>query len=350
MYGLSLFTGYAGIDLALKDYVRPLLYCDIERYSQAILLSRMDDGTIPFAPIWNDVTTLDGTQFKGLVSIVYGGFPCQDLSVAGKGKGLAGQRSGLFYEVIRICTEASPVFIFLENVPAIRTRGSIQVQEALASIGYDSRWGVISASEVGANHRRERWFCLAIRRDSLSDTTCSDDRINHTRTGQGQVQQSGECSQQRDVSDTDCPDLWKQSDRFSECEGATLSGVNGKEEHMAHAYVQGQCREATASSEETLWRWTEATATNGSVHEGADDLAHTSSTGLQELNTATIPDGQRYSAWRTATSRSHWETEPSVGRVVDGCAFRNDRIKALGNGVVPLQVKEAFEILMGIKK
>jgi DNA (cytosine-5)-methyltransferase 1 len=348
MRALSLFSGYGGIDLALEDYARPIMYCEIEKYCQGILLSRMDDGTLPFAPIWDDVTTLDGKKLRGLVNIIYGGFPCQDLSVAGKGAGLAGKRSGLFTEIIRLAQEASPTFIFLENVPAIRTRGSIQVQEALASIGYDSRWGVISASEVGANHRRERWFCLAIRRDSLSDTTCSDDRINHTRTGQGQVQQSGECSQQRDISDTYCSDLWKQSDRFSECEGATLSGVNGKEEHMAHAYVQGQCGEATASSEEALWRWTEATTTNGSVHEGADDLAHTSSTGLQELNTTTISDGQRYSAWRTATSRGHWETEPSAGRVVDGCPFRMDRIKALGNGVVPLQVKTAFEILIGM--
>jgi DNA (cytosine-5)-methyltransferase 1 len=80
---ISLFSGYGGIDLALSEWCRPILYCDIERYAQAILLSRMDDGSLPFAPIWNDVTTLDGSQFKGLVNIVYGGFPCQDISVAG---------------------------------------------------------------------------------------------------------------------------------------------------------------------------------------------------------------------------------------------------------------------------
>src|SRR5690606_10090066 len=121
--------GYGGIDLALRDWVRPILYCEIEHYAQAILVSRMDDQSLPFAPIWDDVTTLDGSLFKGLVDIVYGGFPCQDISVAGKGAGLDGERSGLFREIIRICKEASPTFIFLENVPAIRTRGSIEVQE-----------------------------------------------------------------------------------------------------------------------------------------------------------------------------------------------------------------------------
>jgi DNA (cytosine-5)-methyltransferase 1 len=174
--GLSLFSGYGGIDLALEEYVETKVFCEIEKYAQAILLSRMDDGTFPFAPIWNDITTLDAKQLRGIINIVLAGFPCQDISVAGKGKGLDGKRSGLFFEVIRVCEEASPEFIFLENVPAIRTRGSIEVQEALASIGYDCRFGMLSAAEVGANHRRDRFFCLAIRRD-LPDSYRSELRI-----------------------------------------------------------------------------------------------------------------------------------------------------------------------------
>lgn len=272
MRALSLFTGYGGIDLALEDYVRPIMYCEIEKYCQGIILSRMDDGTLPFAPIWNDVTTLDGKKLRGLVDIIYGGFPCQDLSVAGKGAGLAGKRSGLFTEIIRLAQESSSAFIFLENVPAIRTRGSLQVQEALASIGYDTRWCTLSAAEVGAKHKRERWFCLAKRRD---------------------------------VSNTNSADLWKQSDRLSKCEGAAISGYNGKKEYLAN------------TSGERLERQRQVTSRI-----------------KDKLNN--ISD----SRW--------WSTEPDVGRVANGVAFRMDRIKALGNGVVPLQVKTAFEILIGI--
>lgn len=282
MYGISLFTGYAGIDLALSEYVRPIIYCEIERYAQGIILSRMDDGTIPFAPIWNDVTTLDGKKFRGLVDIIYGGFPCQDLSVAGKGAGLAGKRSGLFREIIRLAQEASPTFIFLENVPAIRTRGSIQVQEALASIGYDTRWGTLSASEVGANHKRERWFCLAKRRD-VSNTMCD----------RGRLQQIS----RRKFKDT------------------TNINNDGKTQSMANTVCKRQQRQGESFDSCNKEKDREGQA--GDVVYGG------------------FPE--------------QWKTEPSVGRVVDGYPTRSHELKALGNGVVPLQVKKAFETLMGIK-
>lgn len=93
--------------------------------------------------------------------IIYGGFPCQDISVAGRGEGLGGERSGLFSEIVRLASELRPQFIFLENVPAIRTRGADVVVGELAHIGYDSRWLTLSAAEIGANHIRERWWLLA---------------------------------------------------------------------------------------------------------------------------------------------------------------------------------------------
>jgi DNA (cytosine-5)-methyltransferase 1 len=95
------------------------------------------------------------------IDIIYGGFPCQDISVAGTGKGLSGSRSGLFFEIIRLCKEIRPRFIFLENVPAIRTRGAAVIARELASIGYDFKWDIVSAAEVGAVHIRKRWFLLA---------------------------------------------------------------------------------------------------------------------------------------------------------------------------------------------
>lgn len=158
---LDLFSGIGGITLALHDYAEPTLYCEIDPYAQAVLRSRMETNDLPRAPIHTDVRTLRGEP--GQFDLICGGFPCQDISVAGFGKGLEGERSGLFFEICRLVGEIKPSFIFLENVPAIRTRGGERVGKELASLGYDCRWGVLSAFDVGAPHKRERWFLLAYR-------------------------------------------------------------------------------------------------------------------------------------------------------------------------------------------
>ena len=162
--GLDLFSGIGGISIALKDWVRPVAYCETDPYCQGVLLSKMDRSKITRAPIWDDVRTLNresGNFPSDVIDIIYGGFPCQDISVAGRGKGLEGERSGLFFEIVRLAKEIQPKFIFLENVPAITSRGGITVVRTLAEMGYDCRWCVISAASIGALHRRERWFLLA---------------------------------------------------------------------------------------------------------------------------------------------------------------------------------------------
>lgn len=160
MYGLDLFSGIGGITKALEGYVTPVAYCENDRYAQAVLLSRMATGDIPLAPIWDDVTTLRGTYIPS-IDIIYGGFPCQDISVGGHGKGLDGKRSGLFYEIVRLTSEIRPRFLFLENVSAINVRGGAGAVGELCRLRYDCRWGIISARDVGAPHQRERWFLLA---------------------------------------------------------------------------------------------------------------------------------------------------------------------------------------------
>lgn len=160
LHGLDLFSGIGGISFALSEWIKPIAYCENDRYAQAVLLSRMGAGDLCRAPIWDDVKTLKG-RYLPHVDIIYGGFPCQDLSIAGLGKGLAGERSGLFYEILRLAKEIKPTFIFLENVPGITNRGLRQVAESLSSIGYDLRWDVISAAEIGAEFQGKRWFALA---------------------------------------------------------------------------------------------------------------------------------------------------------------------------------------------
>lgn len=158
--GLDLFSGIGGITLALKEWVRPVAYCENDRYAQGVILSRISSGDLPNAPIWDDVRTLQGSLLPR-IDIIYAGFPCQDISIAGNGKGLEGERSGLFFEVMRLAEEIKPKFIFLENVTNIRTKGLFRVVGALVDVGYDCRWDIFSARSIGADHNRRRWFLLA---------------------------------------------------------------------------------------------------------------------------------------------------------------------------------------------
>lgn len=156
--GLDLFSGIGGLTIALEPWVRPVAYCELDRYCQAVLLSRMRDGDIPNAPIWDDVRTLEAEQLPEQVDIIYGGFPCQDVSVAGARAGLEGERSGLFFEIVRLARRLRPRFLFLENTPGIISLGLERVLSEITALGFDSRWSVVSAAQVGAPHLRERWW------------------------------------------------------------------------------------------------------------------------------------------------------------------------------------------------
>lgn len=159
LLSLDLFSGYGGISYGLKEYLLPVAYCEIEPYAQAVITTRITEGDLPFAPIFADVKNIKGEI--NACDIITAGFPCQDISSAGLGAGLEGERSGLFYQVVRLTKEIAPAFVFLENVPAIRTRGLRQVVGAFTEMGYDCRWTCLSAASVGAPHKRERWFLLA---------------------------------------------------------------------------------------------------------------------------------------------------------------------------------------------
>jgi DNA (cytosine-5)-methyltransferase 1 len=252
MNGLDLFSGIGGIGLALEPWVRTVAYCERDRYAQGVLLSRMRSSEIDTAPIWDDVTTLRGEMLPR-IDIIFGGFPCQDLSVAGRGAGLDGKRSGLFFEIARLTRECQPRFIFLENVPAIRTRGGERVVKELASLGYDCRWTTVTASSVGAKHRRERWFLLA--------------HSNKPRS-QGRLPVRSHPLRKTEYGNT----------------GSDSASVS------------------------TWWAFES----------------------------------------RPYCRKDFWAVEPSVGRVVNGVRDRAHRIRCLGNSVVPLQVRTAFQKLAGL--
>lgn len=162
MNELALFAGVGGGILG-GELLGWRTVCAVERdaYAAGVLAQRQNDGCLPPFPIWSDITTFDGRPWKGIVDVVSGGFPCQDISVAGKGAGIKGERSGLWSEMFRIIREVRPKFVFVENSPALTSRGLGKVLGDLAQIRYDAEWGVLGAWQVGAPHKGDRIWILA---------------------------------------------------------------------------------------------------------------------------------------------------------------------------------------------
>ena len=129
---------------------------EIEEYPRKILLQRQRDGVLPRFPIWDDIRTFDGNPWRGNVDVICGGFPCQDISAAGKGAGIEGERSGLWSEMARVISEVRPQFVFVENSPLLVGRGLSLVLADLAKMGYDAKWGIVGAHHAGAPHKRDR--------------------------------------------------------------------------------------------------------------------------------------------------------------------------------------------------
>ncbi len=171
---MHLFAGAGGgllADLLLGH--QPICAVEIDPYCNKVLHARQKDGYLPWFPIFGDVQEFDGKPWRGLVDVVCGGFPCQDVSAAGKGAGISGTRSGLWGEAARIIHEVGPRFAFVENSPLLTSRGLGVVLGDLAEMGYDARWGVFSAAQVGAEHIRERIFILAnSNRNRLEGVRC----------------------------------------------------------------------------------------------------------------------------------------------------------------------------------
>jgi DNA (cytosine-5)-methyltransferase 1 len=275
LIGLSLFSGIGGIDIALREYVRPALYVEQDKFAQGVLLSQMETGELPYAPIWDDVRSLLRSFFPIPIDVIYGGFPCQDISCAGLGKGLEGERSGLVFEVFRLVSEFKPTFVFLENVPAVRSRGAERISKELARRGYDLRWGSLSAAEVGAPHRRNRWFLLAYAGSEGQrgiGTAHHDDRPKPFRDDVDGLR-------------SDVPDAQREP-------------LRDFEQREPEGRPDGVCDEGEAF----------------------------------------------------ALDAGRWTTEPELCRVDDGSPDVAHRLRALGNAVVPLQAKVAFEKLVGIRR
>lgn len=162
---IDVFSGIGGISYALKDFAKVIQYCEWDKYCQQVLSERMQDGSLDMASCHGDIKTMHVSPTLKPVMIA-GGFPCQDISSLGNKRGIAdGQRSGMFYEIMRIIDENPTIrVVFLENVGNITHCGMKEVIEELTARDFDFQWIMRSAGAYGAPHQRMRWFCLGIKR------------------------------------------------------------------------------------------------------------------------------------------------------------------------------------------
>jgi DNA (cytosine-5)-methyltransferase 1 len=262
----SLFAGIGGFDLGLERAgMRCEWQVEIDPYARAVLAKHWPD-----VRRHEDVRTFPPPEGEWGVDVICGGFPCQDISVAGKGAGLAGARSGLWYEYARIIGELRPRYVIVENVAALLARGMGTVLGDLSSLGYDAEWHVVPASAVGAPHRRDRVWIVAVRNANSKREACygiSD--AKHGRAVSTQARREpARVGGERDVADAS---------------GGRPQGNRPARDEVAR---------------ESL---------------GSGLFAHGSGDGVN--------------GW--------WSVEPDVGRVAHGVPARVDRLRCLGNAVVP---------------
>lgn len=169
----SLFSGVGGLDLGLEwaGVGETVFQVEKDEYARSVLAKHW-----PNTQRFDDIHTV-GSRNLPLVDVLCGGFPCQDISLAGKGAGLAGARSGLWFEYSRIIRELRPSYIVVENVAALRTRGLDVVLSEISALGYDMWWDCIPASAIGAPQQRDRLFIIAWK--TVADTVFVDsERVN----------------------------------------------------------------------------------------------------------------------------------------------------------------------------
>lgn len=293
---LALFAG-AGGGILGGHLLGWRTVCAVERdaYAAGILVQRQNDGILAPFPIWDDVCTFDGRPWRGIVDVVSGGFPCQDISAAGRGAGIDGAKSGLWVEMARIIREVRPRYVLVENSPMLTSRGLGRVLGDLASMGFDARWGVLGAIDVGAPHRRDRIWIVANARSG---------RRGESRGWQMEQQGRTEAERAGFVANT---------------AGARLEG-------------HGEIWQSQVSKS-----WSESALANTANERNVRRVGSVGAVEGSNDDQGSADDGR--GEW--------WTVEPDVGRVAHGVAARVDRLKAIGNGQVPAVAALAWRLLGG---
>jgi DNA (cytosine-5)-methyltransferase 1 len=338
MHVLSLCSGAGGLDLGLQialPFARTIGLVERDAFAAAILVARMCDGSLESAPIWDDVGTFDGRPWRGAVDIVTAGYPCQPFSVAGKRRGADDPRH-LWPHVARIIGEVEPPFVFLENVAHHLRLGFPEVAAGLVGMGYRLAAGVFTAAEVGAPHKRERLFILAIREDDeLADPARLLWHPVEWREPDGDSSALADAEGQCQREPTDEADaLAGSGPAWDEPrdDGRALADANGERRLQAE---RGQ--PPVGRSDPCGWDVDDA---DGARSQGwRDDIGeHTGERPAWPPGPGDADGWARY-------LRCAPDLEPAVRRGADGLAHRVDRLRLCGNGVVPLVAAHALRTL-----
>lgn len=339
MYELALFAGAGGGILGGKILGwQTVGAVEIEAYPRNVLEVRQDDGTIPPFPIFEDIREFraDNRETKYFFEylreispdlVVSGGFPCQDISAAGTREGITGKRSGLWGEMARVIGEIRPRYAFVENSPMLVRRGLTTVLGDFASMGYDAKWCVLGADDVGAPHERKRIWILA----HTDEYGCVKDAVRKPGTA-GQTRFASDIQEKR----SDKLAWWKIDP--AELPHADLLGC--------YWWKSFQKRQQSCK------RWS---ALSHLVKLDSIYVPYTNGARLQrptQKRLGRISEKVTKIKWSSfdrtfAETRRVWPAESRLGRVAHGVANRVDRCVSIGNGQVPAVAALAWVTLGG---
>ena len=289
-----------------------------DAFAAAVLVARMAEASLAEAPVWDDVSTFDGRRWRGVVDCVAGGSPCQDLSVAGKRRGLAAPRSGLWRQMLRITDEARPAFVFWENVGGAISSALDVVTEDLEDLGFRVAACTVRADDVGAPHKRERLFVLA-HAERHAVWPPAEPESGHS--GAAVVADAGGV-----VADSDGDGR----------KGQRLGGVLDGERAPLGRDVDG-CGGAAVANSQGLGRGQGWPQSDSSAGRAGQPRQRNAAWAAQRFPPG---PGAAWDAWDGP--------QPSVRRGAHGAvrgvdlAYSNERLRVLGNGVVWQQAAAAF--------
>lgn len=359
---LSTFSGIGGLDLGLRlllPAARVVCYVEGEAFAAATLVKAMQDGWLDQAPIWSDIRTFRGAAWRGRVDLVAGGFPCQDISGAGKGAGIInGKRSSLWFDLARVIRDVGPQYVFVENVRALSRRGLDAVLGTLASLGYDAVWDLFSAAETSAPHRRERLFILAYRQrtewgEANESGVCPNEGLNSRRQASSR---SGISSSKLAYA--------RRRDSTGRGGSGDVAGSTGNSEGPSPEQRE-RLRNTTGYVSDPMAHPTSGSRQNGQATRGLPgrlagasvDVGHTHDAGLQGRGLSNSGCGDQRTTWPPSSpfpprpdDLHAWrgvspDLEPAICGVATGIPDRVDRLRALGNAVVPIVAAVAFATL-----
>ena len=361
---LSLCTGYGGIERGLElaglEH-RVIAHVEIEAFCAANLVNKMEDGIIPPAPLYTNLKTLPVQPFRNRVDILTAGYPCQPFSAAGKRLGEEDPRH--LWPYIRGHIESiRPVRCFFENVEGHISLGLREVISDLESLGYKTTWGIFSAREVGAPHQRKRVYILADSsrngggrelRNLSSENESIEKPKKHWKNSPRLPDDAGENAGANILADSSGEGLEGPHDYAESPERVQLVAAKCGSDDEGLELADSDSTRLRQSDQEDARQSSEQSDSGGfqsgnaanANSEGLEGRLQRGSVDTQGRQEQEVRYAAQRSNWRGGRGHSTWPPEPSVGRVVDGCADRVDRIRLLGNGVVPQTAAKAWSVL-----